>query len=70
MSKGLVGMVTKPLGGAAEFVANTGEGLLTGAGWALSPTQLISPISQLLNQDTPIRLVTSYHNNQDTHTVN
>ena len=27
VSKGLVGMVTKPLGGAAELVANTGEGM-------------------------------------------
>ncbi|CAG9862164.1 unnamed protein product [Phyllotreta striolata] len=30
---GLVGMVTKPLSGAAELVALTGQGLLQGAGW-------------------------------------
>jgi len=30
---GLVGVVTKPLSGAAELVALTGQGLLQGAGW-------------------------------------
>jgi vacuolar protein sorting-associated protein 13B len=33
MSKGLVGIVAKPLGGAAEFIAQTGQGLLAGSGW-------------------------------------
>ena len=28
MGKGLVGMVTKPIGGAAEFVSQTGQGNL------------------------------------------
>ena len=34
ITKGLVGVVTKPLGGAAEFVAQTGQGLLHGTGWS------------------------------------
>eukprot|EP00094_Tigriopus_californicus_P005493 TCALIF_05294-PB protein Name:"Similar to VPS13B Vacuolar protein sorting-associated protein 13B (Homo sapiens)" AED:0.21 eAED:0.21 QI:3937/0.5/0.66/1/1/0.33/3/0/1013 len=33
LTRGLVGVVTKPLGGAAEFVAQTGQGLLHGTGW-------------------------------------
>lgn len=35
---GLVGVVTKPLSGAAELVALTGQGLLQGAGWNPLPT--------------------------------
>ncbi|XP_072031129.1 intermembrane lipid transfer protein VPS13B-like isoform X1 [Amphiura filiformis] len=34
VGKGLVGVVIKPLGGAAEFLAQTGEGILHGAGLA------------------------------------
>lgn len=34
LTRGLVGVVTKPLGGAAEFVAQTGQGLLHGTGWS------------------------------------
>ncbi|XP_059469479.1 intermembrane lipid transfer protein VPS13B isoform X2 [Neocloeon triangulifer] len=34
---GLVGVITKPLSGAAEFVALTGQGLLHGAGWSSLP---------------------------------
>ena len=48
-------MVTKPLGGAAELVANTGEGLLTGAGWVLSPQPLDAPNGQVIRSDTKIR---------------
>ena len=33
VARGLVGVVTKPLGGAAELVAQTGQGLLHGTGW-------------------------------------
>lgn len=35
---GLVGVVTKPLSGAAELVARTGQGLLQGAGWNSLPS--------------------------------
>lgn len=35
---GLVGVVTKPLSGAAELVALTGQGLLQGAGWNSLPS--------------------------------
>lgn len=34
---GLVGVITRPLSGAAELVALTGEGLLSGAGWSNTP---------------------------------
>ncbi|CAG0916557.1 unnamed protein product [Notodromas monacha] len=33
LGKGLVGFVTKPLGGAAHLLASTGQGLLQAAGW-------------------------------------
>lgn len=33
ITRGLVGVVTKPLGGAAELVAQAGHGLLVGTGW-------------------------------------
>ena len=35
VARGLVGIVVKPLGGAAELVAQTGQGLLHGTGWAV-----------------------------------
>ena len=35
VARGLVGVVVKPLGGAAELVAQTGQGLLHGTGWAV-----------------------------------
>lgn len=38
LTRGLMGVVTKPLGGAAEFVAQTGQGLLIGSGWAQKPS--------------------------------
>ncbi|XP_076064236.1 vacuolar protein sorting 13B isoform X2 [Oratosquilla oratoria] len=34
MGKGLVGVVTKPIGGAADLLVHTGKGLLQGAGWS------------------------------------
>ncbi|GAB6029598.1 Vacuolar protein sorting-associated protein 13B [Chamberlinius hualienensis] len=33
VGRGLVGVVVKPIGGAAEFVAQAGQGILHGAGW-------------------------------------
>nr|XP_031825790.1 vacuolar protein sorting-associated protein 13B isoform X2 [Nomia melanderi] len=43
---GLVGVVTKPLSGAAELVALTGQGLLQGAGWNSLPTPRQRPVVQ------------------------
>ncbi|XP_066581689.1 intermembrane lipid transfer protein VPS13B isoform X2 [Prorops nasuta] len=43
---GLVGVVTKPLSGAAELVALTGQGLLQGAGWNALPSPRQRPIVQ------------------------
>ena len=34
ITRGIVGVVTKPLGGAAEFISQTGHGLLVGTGWS------------------------------------
>lgn len=34
---GVMGVFTRPLSGAAELVALTGEGLLYGAGWSNAP---------------------------------
>lgn len=44
---GLVGVVTKPLSGAAELVALTGQGLLQGAGW--NPLPLVNYSLQNVN---------------------
>ena len=38
VARGIVGVVTKPLGGAAELVAQTGQGLLHGTGWCVDTT--------------------------------
>ncbi|XP_047349792.1 vacuolar protein sorting-associated protein 13B isoform X2 [Vespa velutina] len=43
---GLVGVVTKPLSGAAELVALTGQGLLQGAGWNPLPLPRQHPVVQ------------------------
>ncbi|XP_071057652.1 intermembrane lipid transfer protein VPS13B isoform X2 [Onthophagus taurus] len=37
VGRGLVGIITKPLSGAADLVALTGQGLLYGAGWKKLP---------------------------------
>ena len=34
VGRGMVGVVTKPLGSAAELIAQTGQGMLTGSGWS------------------------------------
>ncbi|EFN66110.1 Vacuolar protein sorting-associated protein 13B [Camponotus floridanus] len=54
---GLVGVVTKPLSGAAELVALTGQGLLQGAGWNSLPTPRQRPIVQYTtgNNSTSVR---------------
>lgn len=43
---GLVGVVTKPLSGAAELVALTGQGLLQGAGWNSLPNVRLFEFNQ------------------------
>ncbi|XP_076650338.1 vacuolar protein sorting 13B isoform X2 [Halictus rubicundus] len=54
---GLVGVVTKPLSGAAELVALTGQGLLQGAGWNSLPSPRQRPVVQYTtgNNNTSIR---------------
>ncbi|CAH0555543.1 unnamed protein product [Brassicogethes aeneus] len=41
---GLVGVITKPLSGAAELLALTGQGLLQGAGWTSLPEARNQPV--------------------------
>ncbi|XP_054637998.1 intermembrane lipid transfer protein VPS13B-like isoform X1 [Dunckerocampus dactyliophorus] len=43
MGKGIVGVFTKPIGGAAELVSQTGYGILHGAGLWQLPKQLYLP---------------------------
>lgn len=41
VGKGLVGVVTKPLGGAMELVSQAGQGLLRGTGLSHMPCRLL-----------------------------
>ncbi|KAH9494462.1 hypothetical protein Btru_020074 [Bulinus truncatus] len=52
MSKGLVGVFTKPIGGAAEFVSQTGQGILHGTGLGQLPTRL-EKATVMKRQDLP-----------------
>ena len=40
VGKGLIGVVTKPLGGAMELVSQTGQGILQGTGLGEMPMRL------------------------------
>ncbi|XP_017781523.1 PREDICTED: vacuolar protein sorting-associated protein 13B [Nicrophorus vespilloides] len=44
VGKGIVGVFTKPLSGAAELIALTGQGLLQGAGWNKMPEPRMNPV--------------------------
>nr|CAD7571020.1 unnamed protein product [Timema californicum] len=44
VGRGLVGVITKPLSGAAELVALTGQGLLHGTGWTTLPNVRQEPV--------------------------
>ena len=46
MGKGVLGAMTKPLGGAAELVSQTGMGLLQGAGLARYPKPRRAPLEK------------------------
>lgn len=50
VGKGIVGVFTKPISGAAEFVALTGQGMLQSVGYNLLPNQIIK--SQLIELKT------------------
>lgn len=43
VGKGLIGVVTKPLGGAMELVSQTGQGILQGTGLGETPRRLYEP---------------------------
>ncbi|KAK3088608.1 hypothetical protein FSP39_021244 [Pinctada imbricata] len=50
VGKGLVGVLTKPIGGAAEFVSQTGQGILQGTGLAgKQPGPRYSPEFRAIN---------------------
>lgn len=46
LGKGLVGMVTKPIGVAMELVSQTGQGILLGTGLTKPPTKIRLPLSR------------------------
>ncbi|XP_063958387.1 intermembrane lipid transfer protein VPS13B-like [Lytechinus pictus] len=56
VGKGLVGAVVKPLGGAAELVAQTGQGILHGTGLAEKLTPLGAQFSVIRSSATNARL--------------
>ncbi|KAJ8927593.1 hypothetical protein NQ314_019920 [Rhamnusium bicolor] len=56
---GLVGVFTKPLSGAAELVALTGQGLLQGAGWNSLPEPRASPSISIIHHGS--NSVLKYH---------
>ena len=43
LGKGIVGMVTKPIGGAMEFVSQAGQGILKGTGLIKAPFKARQP---------------------------
>ncbi len=54
VGKGLVGMVTKPIGGAMELVSQTGQGLLLGTGLVIPPIKVRSALTEkdMINMET------------------
>ncbi|XP_038664545.1 vacuolar protein sorting-associated protein 13B-like isoform X2 [Scyliorhinus canicula] len=50
VGKGIVGVFTKPIGGAAELVSQTGYGILHGAGLSQLPKQRFHPTEQRADQ--------------------
>ncbi|XP_062915876.1 intermembrane lipid transfer protein VPS13B-like isoform X2 [Mobula hypostoma] len=50
VGKGIVGVLTKPIGGAAELVSQTGYGILHGAGLCQLPKQRFHPTEQQTDQ--------------------
>ena len=46
VGKGLIGVVTKPLGGAMELLSQTGQGILEGTGLGEMPVRLYDPLDR------------------------
>lgn len=59
---GIVGIFTKPLSGAADLVALTGQGLLQGAGWNTLPQPRMNPLSihMYSSQNTVLKYIWKY----------
>ncbi|GIY46277.1 vacuolar protein sorting-associated protein 13B [Caerostris extrusa] len=45
LGKGIIGVFTKPIGGAAELLSQTGHGFLHGAGWLNPPKRQYQPVT-------------------------
>ena len=67
VGRGGVGVVTKPLGGAAELIAQTGQGVLSGSGWTRTrrprlhstPTLVLDLASSQLKYQWKVSLTSS-----------
>ncbi|KAK8395541.1 hypothetical protein O3P69_005567 [Scylla paramamosain] len=59
VGKGLVGVVTKPIGGAADLLVHTGHGLLQGAGWHQEQVPRFQPTLEphRMEVNAPLKLV-------------
>ncbi|XP_047490310.1 vacuolar protein sorting-associated protein 13B-like isoform X4 [Penaeus chinensis] len=59
VGKGLVGIVTKPIGGAADLLVHTGQGLLQGAGWHREQVPRFPPLVEphCMEVNAPLKLV-------------
>ncbi|XP_050696701.1 intermembrane lipid transfer protein VPS13B-like isoform X2 [Eriocheir sinensis] len=59
VGKGLVGIVTKPIGGAADLLVHTGQGLLQGAGWHQEQVPRFQPVLEphRMEVNAPLKLV-------------
>nr|XP_053626537.1 intermembrane lipid transfer protein VPS13B-like [Cherax quadricarinatus] len=59
VGKGLVGIVTKPIGGAADLLVHTGQGILQGAGWHREQIPRYQPLVEPHNKEVnaPLKLV-------------
>ena len=59
VGKGLIGVVTKPVGGAMELLSQTGHGILEGAGLDKQPGRIFLPGETLVISavNTPLKYV-------------
>ncbi|ELT92184.1 hypothetical protein CAPTEDRAFT_228271 [Capitella teleta] len=56
VGKGLVGVVTKPIGGAAELVSQAGMGLMQGTGLSRYPSVRHKPLNKSVSEFLPSQL--------------
>ena len=51
LAKGMVGAVTKPIGGAMEFVSQASQGILQGSGLMILPQRIYAAASDTFNEN-------------------